>query len=58
MNGIIATEYEQLARQRADRIAHDAVNTPRLPPRLPPRSRPLRHHAATGLRRIAEQLDG
>jgi len=57
MNGIIATEYEQLARQRADRIAHDAVNTPRLPPRLP-RSRSLRHHAATGLRRIAEQLDG
>jgi hypothetical protein len=57
MNGIISTEYEQLARQRADRIAHDAVNTPRLPPRLP-RSRSLRHHAATGLRRIAEQLDG
>lgn len=58
MNGIISTEFEQLARQRADRIAHDAVNTPRLPPRLPPRSRPLRYHAATGLRRIAEQLDG
>ncbi len=58
MNGIIATEYEQLARQRADQIARDANQTPRLPPRLPPRSRSLRHHAAIGLRRIAEQLDG
>lgn len=53
MNGIISTEYEQLARQRMDRIAREAANTPR----LPPRSRSLRHHAATGLRRIAAHLD-
>ncbi|MDQ3629391.1 MAG: hypothetical protein M3419_11380 [Actinomycetota bacterium] len=54
MSGVIRTEFEQLARQRADRIAHDAIHTPR----MPHRSSSLRHHAAAGLRRIAEHLDG
>lgn len=54
MSGLITTEFDQLARQRAHRIAHDAIHTPR----MPHRPSLLRHHAAAGLRRIAESLDG